>query len=171
MRLLHRASPAALGLGVVLLAGCGGARRSFAPGCDALEFDLRAGLLNGLPPTASMNEVRRQLPCATGDTEEGHPFNEGGGVFFLTHDLYFYTHRDRIEVREAFDGRVVPALLGGRYEAVVAVFGPATRGLPDGGGKLTLHPTRYGCLGVTSVEGRVVQVQAHARPCEVVELG
>ncbi len=67
---------------VVSVAGCSGPQ-AVPPGCDALVLDLDRGTLNGLAPTASMDEVKGQFPCSTGESEEGAIYNFGGGVFFL----------------------------------------------------------------------------------------
>lgn len=164
-------------LAPLALAGCGGARpaavAAVAPGCDALRLDLRTGRLNGLTPTASMAEVKRQLPCATGETAEGGPFNYGGGVFFLNHGMFFYTHRDFIEVRAGFRGVVEPALLGQGREAVEAAFGPAVREETNSFGTAVhvLHTTPYGCLGVMVAPGTgVSELEAYATPCDAVVL-
>ena len=85
---------------------------AFPAGCDKLVFDLESATLNGLPPTATMADVKAQFPCSTGESSERSAFNYGGGVFFLKHGMFFYTGRDFIEVRRPFAGEVVPAVLG-----------------------------------------------------------
>ena len=83
-----------------------------ARSCDQIVVDFERGTLNGLNGAASMDEVKKQLPCSTGETEEGSSFNCGGGVFFLKHTFFFYTGRDYIEIREGFTGKCSEDLLG-----------------------------------------------------------
>jgi hypothetical protein len=135
--------------------------------CSRLELDLRRGTLNGVAPTASMAEVKERLRCSTGETEEGATINRGGGVFFVDHDFYFYTHRDYIEVRSRFAGAVTPDVLGGdaRQAARRLRLGPSVRTLPLR--RSLLFRTGYGCVEVRTDDGGVVnEVAAHARPCE-----
>ncbi len=80
--------------------------------CTNLYFDLKKGTLNGLKPDAPMYLVKSKLPCFTGETEEGSDINYGGGVFYLNHDFYFYTHKDYIEVRRNFKGKLSADILG-----------------------------------------------------------
>ncbi|HEX6042728.1 hypothetical protein, partial [Longimicrobium sp.] len=126
-----------------------------AAGCARLAFDLRGGTLNGVAPTASMDEVKRRLPCSTGETEEGGPFNFGGGVFFLDHDFYFYTHRDYIEVRSRFPGTVTPDVLGKDVREAARLLGPSVRVLA--GRQSLLFATAYGCAEARTRDGETVE--------------
>ncbi|MEZ4688010.1 MAG: hypothetical protein R3B47_18700 [Bacteroidia bacterium] len=101
-------------LALALLAACKSTKTlSYKAGsCDRLAVDLDQGTLNGLNGAASMDEVKKQLPCFTGETEEGSSFNCGGGLFYLDHDFYFYTHRNYIEIRKDFKGTMSQDMLG-----------------------------------------------------------
>lgn len=136
--------------------------------CGVLHLDLRQGTLNGVPPTVSMDEAKRRLPCATGETEEGGPFNSGGGVFYVRHDFYFYTHRDYIEVRSRFPGRVTPDLLGSDVSEAERVLGAPVGTLAGRGSPLFRMP--YGCLEARLARDSEVveQIGLHARACEEV---
>ena len=119
------------------LAGCSGPGLA-PPGCDALVLDLDRGTLNGLAPTASMDEVKAQFPCSTGESAEGELYNFGGGVFFLDHGFFAYTHRDFLEVRSSFAGTTRPDALGQPL---------STLGEPDRtDGDAALFDRSYGCL-------------------------
>jgi len=130
--------------------------------CSALTLDLAAGTLNGLAPTASQAEIKAALPCFTGETEEGSSYNEGGGVFFIDHDVYAYTYQDRWEAREAFRGAVVPENpLGSSPERVRAGLLGGRPLAADG-----LYTMPYGCLAlVTNGAGRVETVRIDTRSC------
>lgn len=96
---------------LILLAG--GANTAQAQ-CEHLYVDLQKGTLNGLTPADSMGRIKKELPCFTGDTQEGSAFNYGGGVFYHNHDFYFYTHRDYLEVRADYKGKLSNSLYLGR---------------------------------------------------------
>lgn len=146
-----------LPLALAFLAGCSGPP-SAAPGCDALVLDLNRGTLNGLTPTASMDEVKAQFPCATGETAEGETYNFGGGVFFLDHDFFFYTGRDFIEARDEFAGMTRPSVIGQPLEVL---------GTPDRTDQgAALFDRRYGCLRAeVNASGTVTEVGVHAEAC------
>lgn len=98
-----------------LLFGCGNARdllpKSVLPDCPPLVLTLSNGLLNGISADAPRKEIMAALPCYTGTTPDGDSHNFGGGVFYLNHQLFFYTHQDYIEVRKGFAGTVEPPVM------------------------------------------------------------
>ena len=146
---------------VATLSGCSGPGLA-PPGCDALTLDLRRGTLNGLAPTASMDEVKAQFPCFTGESPEGDPvMNYGGGVFFLDHSFFAYTFRDYWEVRTRFAGQTRPALLGQPLSTAEAAFGEPAESDDD----THLYNTRYGCLRVMTAGDEITKVATHARAC------
>ncbi len=134
------------------------------PGCTSLKFDLETGTLNGLTPRASQAEVKAQLPCSTGDTEDGSPFNYGGGVFFLKNDFYFYTGRDFIEVRTKFTGTLSTPLLGASPSDQEATFGKPkwTEKLPS----MLFFDRPWGCLRLAGRGGAIATVAVHYEPCD-----
>ena len=149
---------------LILLPGCVPIENAMdSPGCSPLMLEVNRGTLNGLAPTASMDEVKTQFPCATGETAEGSDFNFGGGVFFLDHGFFVYTHRDFIEVREGFRGLTFPETL---YEPV------ASLGTPDRvDGNARLFEKDYGCLRVEADDsGIVTEVGLHAEACSTLEV-
>jgi hypothetical protein len=135
-------------------------------GCDALEFDISLGHINGLTPDVSQDRLKMILPCSTGATEDGADYNYGGGVFFLKHDFFVYTGKNFIEVRTEFKGRTVSGLMGKRSGPVQELLGEPKRAakLPDTG----FHPTAYGCARVEYQNGAVVRLAAHLEACETV---
>lgn len=102
------------GLVLFIVQACNSTKKiSYKAGsCDVLFCDFKKGTLNGLNGQASMDEVKRQLPCFTGETEEGSSYNCGGGVFYLDHTFFFYTGRDYIEIRKGFQGKSSIEVLG-----------------------------------------------------------
>jgi hypothetical protein len=177
---MHRRSTAALAA-IVLCAGCS-PKSSRAPAsvpaaesvpvaadpCGSLRFDLVRGTLNGIPATASMDEVKQRLPCFTGETEETSTFNRGGGVFFVNHDFYFYTGANHIEVRTRFPGTVTPDVLRRSIADAQRLLGPHARTLRYGN---MLFRAPYGCVEVrfSRDEAPMVEsVAAYAMLCEFV---
>lgn len=92
-------------------------------GCDNLHVDLDKGRINGVKPTAQMNQVKKKLPCSTGETSESEGYNCGGGVFYLNHDFYCYTGQDYIEVRRDFKGKVSKPVLNKTDSEIEALLG------------------------------------------------
>jgi hypothetical protein len=135
-------------------------------GCDALEFDISTGHINGLTPDVSQDRVTTVLPCSTGATEDGSDYNYGGGVFFRNHDFYVYTGKNFIEVRTRFKGGEVSGLIGKASGPVHELLGEPKRTakLPNTG----FHPTAYGCARVEYQKGAVVRLAAHLEACEAV---
>lgn len=161
-------SPALLLLATALLVsvGCGAART--APdvpdgGCERFVLDTDGGTLNGVPPTASFEEVKARLSCSSGDTEEGSPFNRGGGVFYLDHDFFFYTYADFLEVRARFRGAVRPPLLARDRADVEDLLGPPASRIDDGAVLAWDRP--YGCLVLLFSGDRVDEIRVHATGC------
>lgn len=152
--------------GLLLLSACAGnppPAASPAASCAAPSLDLSTGAMNGLLPTASMDEVKARFPCSTGETAEGEVWNYGGGVFFIHHDMYFYTHRDYVEVRKGFAGETRPALLGRPRGVLGRALGrPAELPALE---PYLFFPRPYGCVRVRVEGDEVAEVSAHARPC------
>ena len=131
-------------------------------GCERIVFDLDKGTLNGLKATASQQEVKNALPCATGDTPDGESYNYGGGVFFLNHNFFMYTGNNFIEVRRDFKGSVTPNLLQQSQELVVARYGqPAFTRRGD-----YFYTMAYGCLQFTFNNGFVDEIDVHYQQCK-----
>jgi len=96
--------------------------------CDSLVLNLDKGTLNGLKPTATQQQIKAKLPCFTGVTKDGDAFNCGGGIFYLNHDVFFYTTLDIINVRDEFAGKMTwkgkPLnIWGSTIDEVESIFG------------------------------------------------
>ena len=138
--------------------------------CDDLAVDIANGTVGGLSPEATPDEIKARFPCFTGTTSEGGGFNEGGGVFFKNHDMYFYTQRDYIEIRQDFTGVVPDNLLSKGTKQVRNLLGPPisseqSSGIENGAiveQVTSTFQTPYGRLVVVSTPSRVRMVQIHA---------
>jgi hypothetical protein len=74
--------------------------------------DLLNGKVNGAEPDFTPGQVKGLLPCFTSEEEESKESQCGGGVFYKDKDLYFYTGRDYIEIREKFNGKLSIPIMG-----------------------------------------------------------
>ncbi len=145
-----------------------------------LYLNLKKGRLNKLKPTASMELVKSNLSCFTGETAEGESFNCGGGVFFLNHQMFFYTHHDYIQVRTGFAGQISEDLLGKTVAQIVAQKGQPDR-VPEYEGDndwgipvdiVYLYATRYGALELDfdPETKRCTAIAIHQRPVDLVAI-
>ena len=153
------------------LTSCGSAAKSmidYPKDCSRLEADLDRGTLNGVPPTVGFNVAKTQFTCFTGETEEGSDFNCGGGVFFLDHQFFLYTHRDYIEMRKGFKGSVVQGLtFGMKRSDVVKIIGfPDVQPDVD----TELYQKDYGTLRIEYRYGELDIIALHAVSPDEVEL-
>jgi hypothetical protein len=156
--------------------------KEIEPDCDGvfLEVDLQAGTLNGLRPSASMEEVKEKLPCFSGESEEGADYNCGGGVFFLNHEVFFYTHRDYLEIRDGFAGVLSEELMHQPADEIRAMLGKPDRiptppdDLFEGYQAAThwLYKRKFGTLRVSfdPQTGFVNRIGIHSRPVKEVEI-
>lgn len=130
--------------------------------CSKIYVDLKNGTVNNLPLTATMDQVRDSLSCFTGSTPEGEIANCGGGVFFLNHDFYFYTHRNYVEFRGKFKGELSDSLYGLHPNEIVKTFGPTVRYEKHGNTAYMFYKTSYGCLQIRVQFDTIVAFSMHA---------
>lgn len=129
--------------------------------CKKIQVNLTSGTVNGVKPTALMDVVKKKLPCYTGESEEGEVFNCGGGVFYLNDDIYFYTGRDYIEIREKFTGKTEPSLLGTYRDEVKSILGVPDKEID--GGRILIYKKAYGALRVVfNMDDKCVEIGIHA---------
>jgi hypothetical protein len=82
------------------------------PKCGVFEVDILDGKVNGLKPNARMDDIKAKLPCFTSMEAEGTTAKCGASIFYKDRDIYFYTDRDYIEVKEKFQGKLSIPLMG-----------------------------------------------------------
>ena len=141
--------------------------------CPPLKLDLVTGKLNGLLPSATQAQVKKKLPCFTGDTKDGENFNCGGGVFYLKNDCFFYTGKDFIEIRSKFKGTISTPLLGkSEADATTALKMEVERTVTDESGtsKYNFYATKYGCIVVCIEEEKVSKIAVYDIAAGDVEL-
>lgn len=134
--------------------------------CNHLYFDLEKGTLNGIKLEAAQAEIKKALPCFTGDTPDGVEYNCGGGVFYLDHHVFFYSGQDYIEVRNGFTGELSIDVMGKSPQQVIKELGDPGRreSVRKWDGTQRVHyfyPKSYGCLSMVFVDNELVKIAAH----------
>jgi hypothetical protein len=144
------------------------AQTADASPCDKLYLDIKKGTLNGLTGKETMAVIKETLPCYTGESEENDAgMNCGGGVFYLKHDMFFYTKNDYINVRKKFPGEMSVPLFGLSVAEVKEKLGN-----PDDdfvytdewlGDKTTYlqYNKKWGTLVLLVQEGEVTKLELH----------
>lgn len=144
--------------------------------CPSLVVDIDAGTINELTPEATMDEIKQTLPCFTGETPEGSDFNCGGGVFYLSKDVFFYINLDAIEIRKKYTGKFVKGgeevrLLGIGKEALYELMGePDEDSETDGDNMVNIYTTSSGSIRVVVANGKVAEVSLHAQEPDMIEV-
>jgi len=93
------------------------------PVCPKIFADLLEGLINErLECISTPGEIKKLFPCFTSETEETNG-STCGGVFYKDRDIYFFTERDYIEIRDKFKGALAPALLGVKRDGLFRILG------------------------------------------------
>jgi hypothetical protein len=75
--------------------------------CPSFVVDILDGKVNELYSSSTPGEIKSKLPCFSSAEETGC-----GGIFYKDKDIYFYTGRDYVEIREKFKGKLTIPLLG-----------------------------------------------------------
>jgi hypothetical protein len=80
--------------------------------CPPFEVDILDGKVNGLKANARMVDIRGKFPCSSSVEPEDSSSKCGGRVNFKDRDLYFFTQRNYVEIREKFVGKLSIPLMG-----------------------------------------------------------
>jgi hypothetical protein len=78
--------------------------------CPAFEVDLLEGKVNGIAPDYETSEIKKTFPCFT--AEDASATSCGGLLTYKDKDIYFYTGRGYIEIREKFKGKLSLPMIG-----------------------------------------------------------
>ena len=80
--------------------------------CPALVVNILDGNVNGIEPDYTPGQIKKTLPCFTTEEPEAASSKCGGWISYKDKDLYFYSGRDYIEIREKFKGKLSIPLMG-----------------------------------------------------------
>lgn len=86
-------------------------------------LSVRNGTVNGVTSRADRDAIKDCLPFFTGETEDGSESNFGGGVFYTDIDLYFYSFRHIINIRESYSGKIDVPVFGKPVQELARVLG------------------------------------------------
>ncbi len=78
--------------------------------CPVFTIDILDGTVNELTPSSTMGEIKKKFPCFTASDESTAAC--GGLVSYRDKDIYFYTARNYVEIRDHFKGKLSLPLLG-----------------------------------------------------------
>jgi hypothetical protein len=80
--------------------------------CPTFSVDVLEGILNNAVTTKStLGQVKAFFPCFTEEVEVPTA-TKCGGIFYADKDIYFYSDRGYIEIKEKFKGKLSLPLLG-----------------------------------------------------------
>lgn len=80
--------------------------------CPALAVSILDGNVNGIEPDCTSGLIKKTLPCFSKEEPEAASSQCGGLISYKDKDIYFYTGRDYIEIREKFKGKLSIPLMG-----------------------------------------------------------
>jgi hypothetical protein len=137
------------------------------PVCGVFTVDILDGKVNGLKPDARYTEIKEKLPCFTSSQPDGDTSKCGGSIFYTDRDIYFFTGRDYIEIREKFKGKLSIPVMGASRNSLFSVLGNPK--LKDA--NWDAFQTQYGCLVLHyNKAGKVNLIQFSTRGTEMLSL-
>lgn len=138
------------------------------PKCDDFYVDILNGTLNGVRPDFTMGQIKNKLPCFTSSEPEGSPAAQcGGTVFFSDKDVYFYTERAYVEIRDKFKGKLSIPVLGAARNSLFKWFGHPLLKDED----WDAFQTAYGILVLHyNKSGKVMLIQITTKSTETLKL-
>lgn len=95
------------------------------PVCSTFVVDILDGKVNGVEPDYTPGRIKKELPCFTSEELAGTTAKCGAGVFYKDRDVYFYTDRDYVEIREKFKGKLTIPLMGAARSSLFKWLGNA----------------------------------------------
>jgi hypothetical protein len=98
-------------------------RSSTQNACATFAIDLLDGKINGAEPDFTQGEIKRILPCFTSEEPENATSKCGGLISFKDKDVYFYTGRNYVEIREKFKGKLNIPIMGAARNSLFKYLG------------------------------------------------
>jgi hypothetical protein len=126
------------------------------PVCPTFSVDILEGYVNEkLDCISTSGQVQKLFPCFSEVVEETTG-SACGGVFYKEKDIYFYTERDYIEIRDKFKGTLEPAVMGANRTSLFKLLGNPK--LKDA--TWEAYQTKYGTLVVYfDANGKINKLQ------------
>lgn len=139
--------------------------------CSVIVFDVQEGTVNGLPISTDISTIKRELPCySSAERSKESWMNQGGGVFFSSEELYWYTFDDPVSIDIGRQGstnvlqttQIVGRTVGELKSNIIGNWGRRN-------GVLTLDK-KWGCLTFEFRGGIVAGFSAIEGGCDKVRL-
>jgi hypothetical protein len=129
--------------------------------------DILNGKVNGAEAKYTPGQIKGLLPCFSSEEAETAESKCGGGVFYKENDIYFFTGRDYIEIREKFKGKLSVPLMGAARSSLFKWLGhPKAKDV-----NWDVFTTSYGMLIVNyNKAGKVNKLQMTNKSMEEISL-
>lgn len=138
--------------------------------CPDFYVDVLNGTVNDLKANNTPDEIKSKFPCFTSALDQAADTKCGGGIFFKTKDISFYTLRNYIELGPKFTGKLSIPLIGAKRNSLFKWLGnPKVKDdLWDA------YEMQYGTLvlhyDVAGAAGKVKLIQISTLPTETLSL-
>lgn len=93
--------------------------------CGTIVVDILDGKVAGLKANVIPGEIKRKFPCITSEEPEDKSSKCGGLISIKDRDIYFYTGRDYVEIREKFKGKLSIPIMGANRNSLFKWLGNA----------------------------------------------
>ena len=139
------------------------------PLCPPFEVNLLEGNVSkAIEPTSNAEQIKQKFPCFSSEEAENDSTSKCGGlVSFKDEDIYFYTGRDYIEIREKFKGKLSLPLMGESRDKLFQWLGyPKIKDI-----KWDAFQTAYGILILYyNNENKINKIQMSTKTAESLKL-
>lgn len=99
-------------LSLLLVITQANAQLKATPLCPEFTVNIMEGNVNNIQPNFTQGQIEKTFPCFTTKEAETDSSKCGGLIAYSDKDIYFYTGRDYVEIRENFKGKLSLPLLG-----------------------------------------------------------
>ena len=137
------------------------------PVCNTIYVDILGGKVNGVEPDFTQGQIKTTLPCFTSEEPENASSSCGGAIFYKDKDIYFYTGRDYVEIREKFKGKLSVPLMGAARNSLFKTLGhPKIKDV-----KWDAFQTQYGTLILYyNAANRINKIQFSSKTTDAIQL-
>ncbi len=135
--------------------------------CPVFTVDVLYGKINdGLNSQSGTGEIKKTFPCFS-ELLETATGSKCAGIFYKDKDIYFYTDRDYIEIRQNFKGKLSLPLMGASRKSLFKFLGnPKIKDI-----SWDAFQTAYGTLVLYyNKAGRIYKLQISNKSTETLKL-
>jgi hypothetical protein len=143
------------------------AQLKVTPQCPGMLVNIAEGNVNDIYPNFTFGQIETKFPCFTSEEPESDTSKCGGLIAYSDLDIYFYTSRDYIEIREKFKGKMSLPLMGASRDKLFQWLGyPKIKDI-----KWDAFQTAYGLLILYyNQENKINKIQMSTRKAESLKL-